>query len=120
MPSFERKPLTLGATRRMESAQMWKDIKKQITDHLEQGNIEGIAHTLACSWWGASEDMGYSKSDYAFNKEKARTMCTDPRLIPYREQLWRMIVAENEYDGKSWDFKDEAYRIFTEEYDWDI
>lgn len=120
MSSFEGKPLTLGATVRMKSAVMWKEVESKITTDLERGDIEQVAHTLACSWWGASEDMGYSKVDYDFNKDKARGVCTDPRLEPYREQLWRMIVAENEYNGTPWDFKDEAYRIFIEEYGWDI
>ena len=119
MSSLEKRP-TLGATDRMKSATMWREVESKITADLAKGDIEQVAHSLACSWWGASDDMGYSEDAYMFDKDKARAICTDHRLVPYHEQLWRMIVAENEYDGTPWDFKDEAYKTFTEEYGWDI
>ena len=93
-----------------KDAVMWKDVKSKIAELLLAKDIEGIAHVLACSFDG----------DRKINHEQRREVFTNPALVPHQEQLWKAILEDNASAGTAWDYRDEAYRLLTEEYGWDI
>ncbi len=113
MSTFEGQN-TLRATEKMKSVVMWQDVEAKINDDLGKKDIEQVAHTIACSWWGSDDP---EDPEHQYNLDKARQICTDPRLVPYHEKLWANILEDN---GENWDHKDIAYKKFTEEYGWDI
>lgn len=98
----------------------WETWTEAVRDKIANNDIEGAAHTLACCMVSPDTD-----SD---ELSKARPMFTLPELAGRHQQLWDLIVKDNElvYDDgitqriQPWGDKERIANFLFDEFGWKI